>query len=244
MAKDKREFTGVFIPACVWESKDLTPAEKMMLGEILALSESRGYCSAGRQHFADWLDCTLPNISYMYKKLENMGYLSIEREPGKSPKMIVNKSLFYTRKRDLPVNGIDGGSKPHLPEIQYKGKSLNTIENPILLSVVDFLNKTTGSEFRPNSKSTSEPITARLKEGFTDADLKLVVEHKNLQWGADPKMFEYLRPKTLFGLEKFESYLQAAKRWEQSDKPSLTQQTKNGAYKQTGEDRSTTGAFS
>ena len=259
MAKDKREFTGVFIPACIWESKELTPAEKMMLGEIIALSESRGYCSAGRQHFADWLDCTLPNISYMYKKLENMGYLSIEREPGKSPKMIVNKSLFYTRKRDLPVNGIDGGSKPdlplpvngidggskpHLPEIQYKGKSLNTIENTTLLSVVDFLNQCAGAEFRPNSKSTAEPISARLKEGFSEDDLKLVVEHKNLQWGADPKMFEYLRPKTLFGQEKFESYLQAAKRWQASGKPSLTQQQKNGAYKQTGEDRSTTGAFS
>jgi Mn-dependent DtxR family transcriptional regulator len=74
MAKDKREFTGVFIPACVWESKELTPAEKMMLGEIIALSESRGYCSAGRQHFADWLDCTLPNISYMYKTLKSTGY--------------------------------------------------------------------------------------------------------------------------------------------------------------------------
>ena len=116
---------------------------------------------------------------------------------------------------------------------------------PIVFEVVDFLNKTTGSEFRPNSKSTSDPINARLKEGFTEADLKLVVEHKNLQWGADPKMFEYLRPKTLFGLEKFESYLQAAKRWEQSGKPSLTNTQKNGAYKQPiGEDRSTSGAFS
>ena len=124
-------------------------------------------------------------------------------------------------------------------------KSANSSEsNEVVLSVVNFLNQCTGAEFRPNSKSTAEPISARLKEGFSEDDLKLVVEHKNLQWGADPKMFEYLRPKTLFGQEKFESYLQAAKRWQASGKPSLTQQQKNGAYKQTGEDRSITGAFS
>lgn len=124
-------------------------------------------------------------------------------------------------------------------------KSANNSEsNEVVLYVVDFLNQCTGAEFRPNSKSTADPISARLKEGFSEDDLKLVVEHKNLQWGADPKMFEYLRPKTLFGQEKFESYLQAAKRWQSSGKPSITQQQKNGAYKQTGEDRSTTGAFS
>lgn len=154
---------------------------------------------------------------------------------------IREKEKEEIEKEDIVQFG-DFSNQPKVKSNRKKSAN-NSESNEVVLYVVDFLNQCTGSEFRPNSKSTAEPISARLKEGFSEDDLKLVVEHKNLQWGGDTKMFEYLRPKTLFGQEKFESYLQAAKRWQASGKPSLTQQ-KNGAYKQTGEDRSTTGAFS
>ena len=138
----KREFTGVFIPAKIWESKELIPAEKMLLGEISALSERDGYCSASRQHFADWLHCTVQGVTYYFKKLEASGFLKIVRTQGERSKIYLNRERFYdTGKSDLPVSdtyqyqkvtltGVVsptyGGSKSHLPEIQVKD---NTIYN-------------------------------------------------------------------------------------------------------------------
>jgi uncharacterized phage protein (TIGR02220 family) len=107
----KREFTGVFIPAHIWSSKELIPAEKMILGEIDALSKSRGYCDASRQHFADWLSCSVQNVSFYFTKLERLGFIFIEKIPGYRSKIRLNNERFYEAEG---VNGTDGGGKPHL----------------------------------------------------------------------------------------------------------------------------------
>ena len=66
---DKHEFTGVFIPAHIWLSKELAHAEKMILGEVDALSNKTGWCTAGRKHFSEWLGCDPPGVTYYIKKL-------------------------------------------------------------------------------------------------------------------------------------------------------------------------------
>jgi uncharacterized phage protein (TIGR02220 family) len=91
-----------------------------------------------------------------------------------------------------------------------------------ILSVVLHLNETCKTDYRPKTKATHSAINARLNDGFSVEDLKLVVEQKNKDWGADLKMASYLRPTTLFGAEKFEGYLQEAKKKQQSKKPTLT----------------------
>jgi len=107
----KREFTGVFIPAHIWTSKELIPAEKMILGEIDALSKTRGYCDASRAHFAEWLGCTVQNVTYYFEKLQRLGFISVEKIPGYRSKIALIQSRFY---EDQGVNGTDGGGKPHL----------------------------------------------------------------------------------------------------------------------------------
>ncbi len=78
-------------------------------------------------------------------------------------------------------------------------------------TIVEFLNSVTNSNFSSKSKKTKSCIRARIEEGFSIEDFKLVIESKNREWGNDSKMSEYLRPQTLFGTN-FESYLQHAKR--------------------------------
>jgi len=107
----KREFTGVFIPAHIWTSKELIPAEKMILGEIDALSKTRGYCDASRAHFAEWLGCTVQNVTYYFEKLQRLGFISVEKIPGYRSKIALIQSRFY---EDQGVNWTDGGGKPHL----------------------------------------------------------------------------------------------------------------------------------
>ena len=75
---EKREFTGVFIPAKIWADENLIPAEKMILGEIKALSENTGWCSARNSHFANWLHCTPQNISLYISRLNKSGFIEVK----------------------------------------------------------------------------------------------------------------------------------------------------------------------
>lgn len=108
--------------------------------------------------------------------------------------------------------------------------------------IVEYLNRTAGTAYRPNSKDTKKHIRARFQEGFTLADFKTVIDKKAKEWGKIPApgqqdMRLYLRPSTLFGT-KFESYLNQPDTSERSDfsdyrnfKPSTQGGTGNEAYK-------------
>lgn len=88
---------------------------------------------------------------------------------------------------------------------------MQTVETQRLRNTVEYLNSKTGSFFRPSSSSTQRPILARIREGYTDADFRAVIDEKAAQWLGNDTMERYLRPQTLFG-NKFEAYLQEARR--------------------------------
>ena len=98
----------------------------------------------------------------------------------------------------------------------------NPIPNPsnsIMCSkAVDLLNTLSGSSFRADTKSTQRLIAARENEGYSLADIEMVIRHQCELWGKDEKMRKYLRPETLFG-NKFEAYLSDARRSEPQQEP-------------------------
>jgi uncharacterized phage protein (TIGR02220 family) len=77
--------------------------------------------------------------------------------------------------------------------------------------IIQYLNQLTQSSFKSNSRAANH-ITARLKEGFSVEECKMVIDNRVRKWLHDPKMREYLRPATLFNSEKFESYLAEERR--------------------------------
>lgn len=79
--------------------------------------------------------------------------------------------------------------------------------------VVEHLNQRAGTHYKATTANTRKLIKARLKEGFTIDDMKLVIDKKCAEWLNNQDMVQYLRPETLFG-NKFEGYLnsQAASR--------------------------------
>lgn len=77
--------------------------------------------------------------------------------------------------------------------------------------IVDHLNQRAGTHYRATTASTRKLIKARLKEGFTVDEFKLVIDKKCAEWLNNRDMARYLRPETLFG-NKFESYLNAKSR--------------------------------
>lgn len=77
--------------------------------------------------------------------------------------------------------------------------------------VVDHLNQRAGTHYKATTSNTRKLIKARLKEGFTVDELKLVIDKKCADWLNNRDMVQYLRPETLFGT-KFEGYLNAKPR--------------------------------
>ncbi len=67
------------------------------------------------------------------------------------------------------------------------------------------LNTLSGHNYRP-VPANIDPIIARLKEGYTERDLRVVIGRKVNDWKGDEKMAEFLRPKTLFNRTNFATY--------------------------------------
>ena len=72
--------------------------------------------------------------------------------------------------------------------------------------VLDFLNEKAAKRFRPVDANLKF-IVARLESGITPDELRQVIAAKCRAWKTDPRMREYLRPKTLFCETNCENYL-------------------------------------
>lgn len=73
------------------------------------------------------------------------------------------------------------------------------------ISAIDYLNSQTGSTFSKKGNNI-ELVAARLREGYSLTEIKLVIDKKVIDWkGTDYS--KYLRPLTLFAKSKFENYL-------------------------------------
>lgn len=72
--------------------------------------------------------------------------------------------------------------------------------------ILHWLNEKSGSHFR-EVDANLRAIAARLKSTDGDIDgIKLMIDRQCAKWKGDPKTEEWLRPSTLFGPEKFETY--------------------------------------
>ncbi|MBN2895028.1 MAG: conserved phage C-terminal domain-containing protein [Campylobacterales bacterium] len=71
--------------------------------------------------------------------------------------------------------------------------------------ILAHLNEVCQSRFKPTTPKTKSLIRARLSEGFSVDDFRLVHVIKAAEW-KNTKFESYLRPITLYGT-KFESYL-------------------------------------
>lgn len=83
--------------------------------------------------------------------------------------------------------------------------------NADAISVLTYLNEVFSSKYKHTTKSHIENINARLSEGHSIEDCKIVIDHKFREWGRDAKMAQYLRPQTIFQTGKFQGYLMSAK---------------------------------
>lgn len=91
--------------------------------------------------------------------------------------------------------------------------TLNTLkeDKKEVKGIIDFLNEQAKSKFSPSAKGNIKYIEARLKEGRTTDEFKIVIKDRCKRWMGNAAMSEYLRPETLFG-NKFDGYYNEALR--------------------------------
>ena len=89
--------------------------------------------------------------------------------------------------------------------------------------IVAYLNEKTQSSYRTSTANTRKHIVARLKQCYTVADFKHVIDVKCAEWLNDPKMAQYLRPETLFTERNFENYLQQKMQVNKNGTPQVNQ---------------------
>lgn len=97
------------IPASVRYDQDLPPNAKLLYGEITALSNAKGYCSARNAYFADLFGLGEKSVSRLIAILAKGGYLRVE--------VIRNEKNEVVERRTVPIYGADGVRPPPLKNV-------------------------------------------------------------------------------------------------------------------------------
>ena len=87
----------------------------------------------------------------------------------------------------------------------HQDVNVNKITLAEIKGIIEYLNIKSNSHYKYSTDKTQTLIKARIKDGFTLDDFKIVIDKKCEEWlGTDFEKF--LRPETLFS-NKFEGYL-------------------------------------
>jgi hypothetical protein len=135
----KRDFKGVWIPAEVWLSTELSLVEKCFLVEIDSL-DNKDHCYASNKHFAEFFNLSKARCSQIISSLINKGYVEAEYQ----------KKGGEIEKRVLKI--LKGCSKNPKRGYLENAKENNTITNntnnniPLLEDVIEFFRSNGYSE--------------------------------------------------------------------------------------------------
>jgi len=121
-----RGFKGIWIPACIWEDKNLTAIDKILLAEIDSLDMSDGHCFASNEYFSRFLGISVSSVTRSLKKLSERYLIKIDIERSKKG---TERRIMSLVKMTRGGSQIDegGGSQidEHINTVNY-----NTNYNP------------------------------------------------------------------------------------------------------------------
>ena len=105
---------------------------------------------------------------------------------------------------------VDNTATPQSKPMTNKRKPQNNTIAQQIDEVLTYLNEKAAKRFSLKSQANRNFISGRLKEGYSVADCRLVIDEQVACWLNDHQMEKYLRPMTLFRPANFESYLNNA----------------------------------
>lgn len=143
------------------------------------------------------------------KKFEKEQMLSIESTSKYSVITVLNWDEYQQNDNHLSSSG--QSSVKHL-STNNNDNNENNKTKVDYGALIKYLNEKTGRAFH-NTEANRKLIKARLNDGFTKKDFKLVIDYKSAEWKDNKDMQKYLRPNTLFVPSHFDDYLNEAKEY-------------------------------
>lgn len=192
--------------------------ELLVYAVIYGFTQTDGAKFTGsRKYLSEWCGCSMATIDRTLNSLVDKGFISRTSYITKHGYRAVEYAAMGPTRISEPSDteprtaDTDGPRTPaaepqpllNEPQAPAQPKNPDPTEE-----IVDHLNQRAGTHYKATTASTRKLIKARLREGFTVDEIKLVIDKKCADWLNNPAMAEYLRPETLFG-NKFESYLNA-----------------------------------
>ncbi len=119
------------------------------------------------------------------------------------PESRTHQSVIDILKKERVYKEYTKGIQRHKDKGTVKDKVLDKDKAK---EVIEDFNIVFGTAYKMTNLKTIEIIQDRFNEGFSLEDFKTVHRKMLKNWGADTKMYKFLRPQTLYSF-KFESYL-------------------------------------
>lgn len=89
MDENQRKFTGVFIPAEIYENQELSWTDKILWGTIKELAGDKS-CQASNCFLAQCLKISETNISKSISKLKKLGFITQKSFDGRVRELVTN----------------------------------------------------------------------------------------------------------------------------------------------------------
>jgi uncharacterized phage protein (TIGR02220 family) len=196
------------VPNEIARSKDMTSAAKGRLVELMSMSDGWRFNKAYfYKSSKDGKDATNRQL----RELEELGYLHIAPAKGLDGRFTPGDWYLYLSPDENPFF--------HAEPIEEKEQEQMTLDllgtketakadhtEEIVTRVLEHLNERAGKSLSTKAEGNRKHARARLREGYTEADLTKVVDVKCREWGRTD-MARYIRPQTLFSAEHFDVYL-------------------------------------
>lgn len=122
--------------------------------------------------------------------------VEVEKELDETQKYVDKRVEVKDENKDCEDIEIDKNNNKKIRNNEHKS---------IYVEVITYLNERCKTNYRYTTKKTQRSINARVRDGYSIEDFKVVIDKKFAQW-SNSSMKIYLRPETLFGT-KFERYL-------------------------------------
>lgn len=215
---DIKDTNFVTIQGWMRTKLNLKGNELLAYAVIYGFSQTDGAKFTGsRKYLAEWCGCSLATIDRTLNSLVDKGLISRTScvtkhgyravEYAAMGPTTINESLD-TEPRTADTDDPRTPTVEPQPLLEEPQTPAQSKEPDPAEVVVDYLNRRAGTHYKATTANTRKLIKARLKEGFTVDEFKLVIDKKCAEWLNNRDMAQYLRPETLFG-NKFESYLNA-----------------------------------
>ncbi|KAA0014409.1 helix-turn-helix domain-containing protein [Billgrantia pellis] len=120
---EQRAFRGVWIPADIWLSQELTLQEKVMLVEIDSLQHPERGCYKSNAKLAEFFQLSRNRVSEVISSLAKKGWVRVEQI--REGKQIVERRIFMARPLSQPGAATEQGVRK--TEQGYSGNR----ENPV-----------------------------------------------------------------------------------------------------------------